>query len=327
MGIEFTVFKGSPDGIVETITKSESPTENQVLVRITHAGICGTDEHYRLADMGMGHEGVGIVQEAGANVKGFRVGDVVGWGFNHKACGSCEQCGAGEDGYCLKREHYGQNSIHQGAFGSHAMWDASALYRIPEGLAPEHAAPLLCGGASVFGAIEAGNIRPIHRVGVVGLGGLGHLAIQFLAKMGATAVALSNTVSKREEALGLGAAEFHVMNVEMSVKPVDFLLVTTSMMPDWNLLLGIMKPRGTVLLLTISFGTFELPALPVVIFGLNIRGSSIAGHSAIQNMLEFSARREIKPIIERFPMTKSGVEEGMAKLREGKVRYRAVLCA
>jgi D-arabinose 1-dehydrogenase-like Zn-dependent alcohol dehydrogenase len=93
MSIEFTVFKGSAgDGIVETKTRHDGPTGNQVLVKITHSGICGTDEHYKHADMGLGHEGVGTVEQIGESVSQFKVGDIVGWGYTHKTCGQCEQC-------------------------------------------------------------------------------------------------------------------------------------------------------------------------------------------------------------------------------------------
>jgi D-arabinose 1-dehydrogenase-like Zn-dependent alcohol dehydrogenase len=93
MSIEFTVFKGSAsDGIIETKTRHDGPTRNQVLVKITHSGICGTDEHYKHADMGLGHEGVGKVEQIGESVSQFKVGDIVGWGYTHKTCGQCEQC-------------------------------------------------------------------------------------------------------------------------------------------------------------------------------------------------------------------------------------------
>lgn len=130
------------------------------------------------------------------------------------------------------------HNLHQGSFGSHAIWDASFLFNVPEGLAAEDAAPLMCGGATVFNVIESYNIRPTDRVGVVGVGGLGHLAIEFLAKMGATVVVFSSTDSKREEALALGASEFYAtkgVNELKIGKPIDHLLVTTNFLPNWNL--------------------------------------------------------------------------------------------
>ncbi|KAJ6521941.1 NADP-dependent alcohol dehydrogenase-like protein [Mycena vulgaris] len=219
---------------------------------------------------------------------------------------------------------------HQGSFASHTIWDASFLFKVPAGLAPEHAAPLMCGSATVFEVIETYNIRPTDRVGVVGIGGLGHLAIQFLSKMGASVVVFSSTESKREEALRLGATEFYatsgVTKFE-ACEPLDHLLVTTSFMPDWNPYLSVMKPKSTVYPLTVSSGDLVIPNLPVVVGGITIQGSAVAARSVHKKMLDFAARHHIEPVIERFPLTKSGVEDGMSRLREGKVRYRAVLVA
>jgi D-arabinose 1-dehydrogenase-like Zn-dependent alcohol dehydrogenase len=183
MGIDITVFKGSKDGIVQATTHSELPTGNQILIKITHSGICGTDEHYKETDMVLGHEGVGTVQELGEDVKGFKVGDLVGWGYTHVTCGTCDQCLLGKltwpprtilaeffetrtrpilpvpgvvRHFCvmfkfiflnlLCMNSYGASNLHQGSFGSHAIWDASFVFHVPEGLAPDFAAPLMCGG-------------------------------------------------------------------------------------------------------------------------------------------------------------------------------------
>ncbi|KAJ7734695.1 putative NADP-dependent alcohol dehydrogenase C 2 [Mycena olivaceomarginata] len=327
---ELLFFKGSASGsIVEAKTRHHEPTGNQVLIKITHSGICGTDEYCKGTDMVLGHEGVGTVEKIGESVSQFKIGDVVGWGFTHKTCGRCEQCEKAQDQYCPNRECYGQANFHQGSFGSHAIWDASFIFQVPEGLAPEHAAPLMCGGATVFNIIETYNIRPTNRVGVLGIGGLGHLAIQFLAKMGASAIVFSSTDSKREEAMHLGAAEFHatkgVENFKM--EKLDHLIVTTSSLPDWKLFIKVIKPTGTIFPLTADSGDLRIPFLPIVTQGLNIQGSLVAGRSVHRKMLDFAARHNIKPIIERFPLTKSGVEQGMEKLREGKMRYRGVLFA
>ncbi|KAJ6489521.1 hypothetical protein C8R47DRAFT_1320121 [Mycena vitilis] len=316
MSLEFTVFKGSAShGIVESKTRHDGPTGNQVLVRITHSGICGTDEHFKHADMVLGHEGVGTVEQIGETVD------------------ECEECETGKDQYCPNRESYGIANFHQGSFGSRAIWDASFLFKIPEGISPEHAAPLMCGGATVYNVIEVYNIRPRDRVGVVGVGGLGHLAIQFLAKMGAGVVAFSGTDSKREEAIGLGAIEFHATKgvEKLDTAKLDHLIVTTSFLPDWNLFMDIMKPTATIYPLSAppssSSGELTLPFTPIFFQGLTIQGSLIAARSVHRKMLDFAARNEVKPIIERFPMTKEGVEDGMKKLREGKMRYRGVLVA
>ncbi|KAF7315778.1 NAD(P)-dependent alcohol dehydrogenase protein [Mycena indigotica] len=331
--VEYTVFKGSPgggNGVIESKTVRPAPTGKEVLVRITHSGICGTDEHYKNADMALGHEGVGIVEQVGDAVTRLNVGDVVGWGYIHKTCGECESCLRGHDQYCNKREWYGTHNFHQGSFGSHAVWEDTFLFKVPPSLKPEYAAPLMCGGATVFSVIEAYNIRPTDRVGVIGVGGLGHLAIQFLAKMGSDVVVFSSTDSKKDEAIRLGAKEFHTTKgVEHfeGVKPLDHLIITTSFLTKWKPFIDIMKPEGTIYPITISGDDLVLPILPVVLAGITIQGTVVASRSVHARMLEFAARNDVYPIIETFPMTKDGVNAGMQKLRDGHMRYRGVLVA
>ncbi|KAJ7646942.1 putative NADP-dependent alcohol dehydrogenase C 2 [Roridomyces roridus] len=330
MTVEFTVFKGSANtGIVKSTTRHAPPTGNQVQVRITHSGVCGTDEHYKHLDMVLGHEGVGIVEQIGDSVKDLQVGDVVGWGYVHKVCGRCEECSHGEDQYCSTKEEYGLANQHQGSFGSRAIWDADILFKIPAGLKPEHAAPLMCAGATIFGVLESFNVRPTDRVGVVGIGGVGHMAILFLAKMGASVVVFSSTESKRGEALRLGASEFHSTAGadKFDVAPVDHLIVATSFLPNWEPYMQVVKRRGTIYPLTLSFDNLLIPQYPLLARGLNVQGSIVASRSVLKHMLDFSARNQIKPVIECFPLTKSGIEESMARLGEGKIRYRAVLVA
>jgi D-arabinose 1-dehydrogenase-like Zn-dependent alcohol dehydrogenase len=194
--------------------------------------------------------------------------------------------------------------------------------------------------------IESYNIRPTDRVGVVGVGGLGHIAIQFLAKMGASVVVFSSTDSKREEAIRLGATEFYATKgVEsFEIAKLDHLLVTTSFIPDWkpyvapslfpcclpehfDRFLTAMKPKSTIYPLTISFTDLVIPMMSIVLVGITIQGTAVAARSVHKRMLDFAARNHIRPVIEKFPLTKSGVEEGMARLREGKMRYRGVLVA
>ncbi|CAK5277613.1 unnamed protein product [Mycena citricolor] len=329
--LESTVFKGSKSGeIVQSSTVISKPFGNQVLVKITHSGICGTDEHFRHSDMVLGHEGVGIVLELGQDVQGLTVGDVVGWGYTHKTCGRCEQCELGQDQYCPKRQKYGKANLNQGSFGFYALQDAAFLFKIPAGISSEHAAPLMCGGATVFEVMETYQLRPTQRIGVIGIGGLGHLAIQFLAKMGATVVVFSSTRSKEEEAFRLGATEFHhtegVTRFE-GVQPLDHLIVTTSSQPKWKPFLAILKPKATIFPLTVDTGPIGISLYPLVNFGFTIQGSSVASRAVHRRMLDFAARHQIQPIIEVFPMTKAGVQAGMDKLRAGKMRYRGVLSA
>ena len=149
----------------------------------------------------------------------------------------------GADQYCLKREEFGSANHDQGSYGSHVVFSARSLYVLPDGLDSRLAGPLLCGGATVWGSLVSSGGRPVvagDRVGVVGIGGLGHLAIQFAEKLGATVVAFSSADSKREEALAFGASEFYATKGvtkfgDELVKKIDHLLITTSELPDFEL--------------------------------------------------------------------------------------------
>jgi D-arabinose 1-dehydrogenase-like Zn-dependent alcohol dehydrogenase len=231
----FTVYKGSKEGkIVKAQTTRGDLQDDQVLIKITASGLCGTDEHYAHADMALGHEGAGVVEELGPNVKDLKKGDRVGWGYEHNSCGRCDQCLTGRETYCAKREMYGDANLDQGSFASHAVWREAFVFRIPDELTDSEAAPLMCGGATVFNALYTYGVKPTDRVGVIGVGGLGHLAIQYASKMGCDVVVLSGTDSKKDEAMKLGANEFVSTKgkSELSVsRPIDALLVTTSALP------------------------------------------------------------------------------------------------
>lgn len=164
----------------------------------------------------------------------------------------------------------------------------------------------------------------------MGVGGLGHLAIQFAAKMGCRVVVLSSTDKKKDEALKLGAHEFITTKdaKELKVtKAINRLLVTTAAQPNWELILLIMAPRSTIYPLTVSFSNLEIPYMPFLVAGINIRGNPVANRSAHKQMLEFAAFHQIKPIVQTFPMTESGIAEAMDKLDKGQVYYRVVLLA
>lgn len=325
----FTVYKGSKGGkIVKSETTKPDLKDDQVLLRVTASGLCGTDEHYKEADMVLGHEGVGVVEEVGPNVKELKKGDRVGWGYEHNSCGHCEKCLTGRETYCPEREMYGMQNLDQGSFASHAVWREAFLFKVPEELTDAEAAPLMCGGATVFNALHAYNVRPTDRVGVMGVGGLGHLAIQYAAKMGCDVVVFSGSDSKKDEAMKLGAKEFIAMKgkSEISIsRKVDVLLITTSVMPDWKLIIPALNTNSTIFPLTVAGGDFTFPQMPLITSGITVQGSVVAARQVHRDMLRFSALHGIKPINMEFPLNEKGIEEAMATLRDGKMRYRGVL--
>ncbi|KAF8864935.1 putative NADP-dependent alcohol dehydrogenase C 2 [Acephala macrosclerotiorum] len=326
--VEFTVFKGSKEGkIVESKTKRELGPD-EVLVKVTHSGVCGTDEHYKHQDMVLGHEGAGVIEETGSSVKNFRKGDSVGWGYQHDSCGYCKQCLTGHETLCPERKMYGYANHDQGSFAHYGVWKADFVFKIPDSIPREYASPLMCGGATVWNVLSLFTAKPTDRVGIIGVGGLGHLAIQFAAKMGCQVVVFSGTDSKKDEAMKLGASEFIATKgaTELHVSgPIDHLLITTSFQPDWKLFLPIMAPSGTLYPLTVSNEDFKIPYMPIIAGELKIQGSLVAARQVHRDMLAFAAHHQIRPIIQKFPMTVEGITESMKMLGEGKVRYRGVL--
>lgn len=326
----FTVFKGSESGAPnkETTTRLDELSGDQVFVRITASGLCGTDLHYRTQHMGLGHEGVGVVEKAGPLCKVLKQGDRVGWGYNHNFCGRCEQCLSGNDVYCVERALYGYDALDQGSFGSHAVWREMALFKLPDDISDEDAAPLQCAGATVFSALQTYKTQSTETIGIMGVGGLGHLAIQFAAKMGCRVVVLSGSDLKKDEVLKLGAHEFIATKGKTKLEvshTLDRLLVTTSAQPDWKQIIPIMSPGATIYPLSVSSDNFEIPYMPFLVKGLTIQGSVVASRLTHERMLGFASLHQIKPVIEVFDMTEEGILDAMNKLDQGKMHFRAVL--
>lgn len=259
----FTIFKGAKDGAIysATTTKPEL-TGDQVQVKVTASGLCGTDLHYRNADMGLGHEGVGIVEALGPNCKVLKKGDRVGWGYVHDTCGHCQQCLSGRETTCPERKMYGEADLDQGSMATGAVWREAFLFQVPDDMSDETAAPLMCGGATVFNALRAFGAQGTETIGIMGVGGLGHLAIQYAAKLGCNVVVLSGSDRKKDEATKLGAKEFIATKDAKELKPsrkIDRLLVTTSAQPEWSKILPIMAPGGKIMPLSIDSGNLSVP--------------------------------------------------------------------
>lgn len=329
MGYEAIQFRGSSSGeIVQKTTIHQAPKPDEVVVRVTHSGLCGTDIHYRKADIVLGHEGVGIVQEVGSACSLLKVGDRVGWGYPNWTCGVCDQCLTGNDAYCPKGHFYGEADFEMGSLSSLVVRKEQWLFKVPEEMSSEDAAPLMCGGATVWQPV-VDQVKPYHRVGIVGIGGLGHLAIQFASKVGCDVVVFSGTEDKREEAMKLGANEFHATKgvtdyTTFGMKPIDRLFITSSSKLDLSLFYPILSTQASILPLTVSDGELTAPYMPTVVQGHKLIGSKLSTRFLQNKMLDFAGRNEIHAMIEKFPMTLEGVTAAMDRLQDGKMRYRGV---
>ncbi len=304
----------------------------QVQVRIENCGICHSDVSMLNNDWGIskfplvaGHEAIGIVEEVGAEARGIKVGDRVGMGWFAGSCLACQPCLSGRHQLCSS----GEATIvgRHGGFADRMRVNWEWAVKLPESLDPLSAGPLFCGGITVFGPIVDFGVKPTDRVGVIGIGGLGHLAIQFLNKWGCEVTAFTSSEAKAEEAKKLGS--HHVVGtrdrkaLDKIAGSLDFILVTANATLDWDAYIAALAPDGRL-----HFVGAVLEPVPVAAFSLiggrkSISGSPLGSPATVAQMLDFCARHAIAPVIETFPM--DDVNAALDHLRAGKARHRVVL--
>ncbi|KAM5341592.1 hypothetical protein ACJ41O_014623 [Fusarium nematophilum] len=329
MAVSLQVFRGSPEGKIHADTVSRDLKDHEVYIETTHSGVCGTDKLYLPSGCVLGHEGIGIVREAGKGVTSVKVGDRVGFGYTHEICGSCDNCCTDLDQYCRERKLYGFADTDNGSFSHGAVWDAKCVVPIPDGYDSVDAAPLMCAGSTVWTVLTKYGARCDDRVAVMGIGGLGHLAIKIAAAMGCSVVVLSSSESKRQEAMEYGASEYHVFKSgdepPADFKPVKHLLLCGSANVDYASLAPLVDTDGVIYPLTASLEATPVPLTMFSLKGIRVQGSLVGSRDSTRKLLEFAARKNIKPTVMTYPLTEGGIETAMHDLVEGKVRYRAVL--
>jgi uncharacterized zinc-type alcohol dehydrogenase-like protein len=302
-----------------------------VEIEVTHCGICHTDLHLIDDDFGLstfplvpGHEVVGAVIRVGSAVTSLRAGQRVGVGFLAGADFTCEQCASGADNFCLNWE---PTCIgREGGFAERLVADSRLAFPIPDSIASEHAAPLMCAGVTVFAPLLR-YASGVTRLGVVGIGGLGHLALQYGRAMGCHVTAFTSTPGKETEARDLGAHEVVDTGrpgaVAARADSCDLLLCTVTADLPWNEYVGVLRRNGKLCLLGFPEHDLSLSAVPLVFFQRSVVASGIGSRWEIQKMLEFSARHDIHPQVEIFPARE--VNAALERLRKNEARYRVVL--
>ena len=304
----------------------------QVEIAVESCGICHSDLSMLDNEWGMtaypfvpGHEVVGTVVALGDHTKRLKIGDRMGLGWYSGSCGACEQCLSGNQNLCAKAE--GTIVGRHGGFATRVRASWTWVSPLPAGIDASKAGPMFCGGITVFNPIVQLGIKPTDRVAVIGIGGLGHLALKFLRAWGCEVTAFTSSDSKRVEALKLGAHRtLNTRNPEELTKAAgsfDFILNTTNVGLDWNSYIAALKPKGRLHTVGAVLEPMALAAFPLIVGQKSLSGSPLGSPATTDIMLQFSARHGIAPTTETFPMSRAN--EALDHLRSGKARYRIVL--
>ena len=305
--------------------------EHDVRVSVTHCGVCHTDIHaiedyYGITSYPFvpGHEIVGYVSEVGTSVSGLKEGDRVGIGWQGRSCGECEWCLKGETQLCMAIEDT-TVMVPYGGFSSSVIADYRFAHPLPPAMPSEAAAVLMCAGVTVYSALQSHVTRPDLKVAILGVGGLGHLAIQFTHAFGCEVTAISSSPDKKEQALGFGADHFIDVNDKIGMREVnysyDLILCTASAGVNWEAVLMALKKRGKLILL--GFPDLKMNSTYLVAHEVSITGSLIGNPPTMRAMLAFAQEHGIRPVVELMPM--SQVNAALQKVKENKARYRIVL--
>jgi alcohol/geraniol dehydrogenase (NADP+) len=305
---------------------------DEVEIRISHCGVCHSDLHLIDNDWQVskypfvpGHEIVGTVVALGGAVHSVKKGDRVGVGWQSGSCGTCEWCRRGNENLCSQAQPTCVN--RNGGFAEAIRVPARFIIPIPESLESENAAPLLCAGITVYSPLRRYGVSPASRVGVIGIGGLGHLALQFARVFGAEVTAFSTSPAKEAEARTMGAHHFCNTRESKGMKALtsslDLIVSTANADQDWSALVSTLRPEGVLCLVGAPPRPPQVPAALLITTGKSMSGSNTGSPLLLAEMLDVAARHGVTAKTERFPMSR--VNEAVAKVRKGSVRYRAVL--
>ena len=321
-GAELLPYKYDPGDL--------KPTE--VEIAISHCGICRSDIHMVDNDWSIshyplipGHEIIGKVTATGSAVLGLNTGDRVGVGWQANSCGHCEWCLQGAENICPDSQG---TCVHRcGGYADRIRVNARFVFLIPEGLDSERAAPLLCGGITVYSPLRTHGVSPASHVGVIGIGGLGHLAVQFAHAFGAEVTAFSMSPAKEPDARSLGADNFVNTRESKTLKKMaghfDLILSTIEADQDWGAYITALRPHGTLCFVGVPPSVLGLPVFPLVSGQKSVTGSPNGSPRMIREMLGVAERHKVQAITERFAMAKAN--DAVTKVKKNRVRYRAVL--
>jgi uncharacterized zinc-type alcohol dehydrogenase-like protein len=325
----------SPTSPLEPFTYELPPIgPEHVDIRVEYCGICHSDLSMLRNEWGFssyplvpGHEVVGRVEAVGSMVKNLVPGDRVGLGWFSESCMTCPQCMGGDHNLCATGEGtiVGRHGGFADLVRSHWAWAT----KLPEALSSVSAGPLFCGGITVFNPIVEFGVLPTDRVGVIGIGGLGHLAVQFLNKWGCEVTAFTSSTDKTEELKKLGA--HRIVNsrdaeaMKSEANRFDFIISTVAVPLDWMGYISALAPKGRLHTVGAIPEPVMLAAFPLIMGQRSFSGSPLGSPATTARMLEFCARHQIAPLVEEFAL--SDVNAAIDRLEHGSPRYRIVLKA
>lgn len=305
---------------------------DEVELDVESCGICHSDLSMLDNEWGFsqyplvpGHEVIGIVNSVGERVKCVKVGQRVGLGWHSAYCNSCHTCQSGDHNLCASA----QPTIagRHGGFADKVRAQANSVVVLPEGVDPDSAGPLFCGGITVFNPLVQFDVKSTSKVGVIGIGGLGHIALQFLNAWGCEVTAFTSSESKKAEALKMGA--HHTLNssdsseLKVAASQFDLIISTVNVKLDWNAYINTLAPKGRMHFVGATLEPLDISVFPLIGGQRSISGSTVGSPATIKTMLDFAALHKIKPVTEYFNF--SQVNEAVDKLRQGKAHYRIVL--
>ncbi|MGR3807260.1 NADPH-dependent aldehyde reductase Ahr [Pasteurella testudinis] len=307
---------------------------DEVEIRVDYCGICHSDLSMINNEWGMsqyplvaGHEIVGEVVRLGNAVKGLKVGQKVGLGWTAESCQHCDPCIGGKANLCHSTMPTIAGVPHQGGFADKVRAQWQWVIPLPEGIDLSKAGPLLCGGITVFEPLLQHNINASHKVGVIGIGGLGHMALGFFKAWGCEVTAFSSNPAKHEEIYAMGADK--ILNSRQpeafaaAKGTFDLIVSTVNVKLDWNAYMSLLKPEGKLHIVGATLEPLDIHAFSLISGQKAVAGSPTGSPIQLRTMIEFAARKQVEPITELFPM--SQVNQAIEHLESGKARYRIVL--
>ena len=332
----------SPTSLLEPFNfERREPGPHDVLVEILYCGICHSDIHQARDEWGgsifpmvPGHEIVGRVARVGSQVTRFKVDELAAVGTFVDSCRVCESCKEGLEQYCAKQASWTYNGTEQdkktltyGGYSSHIVVDEQYTFKISPKLPLANVAPLLCAGITTYSPLKYSKVGPGQRVGIVGLGGLGHMAVKLAASLGAEVTVFSTSKTKEQDARRLGAHDFVVSldpkNLDALASRFDFILDAVSASHDVNAYLNLLRRDGVMTMVGVPAEPLQVQAFSLILKRRKLTGSGVGGLRETQEMLDYCAAKNITADVEVIPIQQ--VDAAWERTIKGDVRYRFVI--